>query len=128
MVLGRSGLCAFYSGHLPTSDFTGDMVPRSGLIIGYVTEYYTSHSYTPVREIANTQKQSAATGIIYGLALGYLSCIVPVICLGITILFAHSLCGMCGPEKGETGSTVGRADNPQLLDVVVDVLTVLEGT
>ena len=30
-------------------------------------------SYTPVREIAETLKQSAATGIIYGLALGYLS-------------------------------------------------------
>merc|ERR1719433_2592849 len=52
----------------------------SGLIVGIATEYYTSHSYKPVREIAETQKQSAATGIIYGLALGYLSCIIPVIC------------------------------------------------
>jgi len=68
----------------------------SGLIIGYVTEYYTSHSYSPVRQIAETQKQSAATGIILGLALGYLSCIVPTICLGITILVAHSLSGMFG--------------------------------
>ena len=40
----------------------------SGLIIGYVTKYYTSHSYMPVREIAEAQKQSAAAGIIYGLA------------------------------------------------------------
>jgi H(+)-translocating pyrophosphatase len=68
----------------------------SGLAIGYVTEYYTSHSYQPVREISETQKQSAATGIIYGLALGYLSCIIPVLLLGITILIAHSLCGMFG--------------------------------
>merc|ERR1712232_807611 len=75
----------------------------SGLIIGYVTEYYTSHSYSPVREIAETQKQSAATGIIYGLALGYLSCIVPVICLAITILCAHSLCGMFGVALGALG-------------------------
>merc|ERR1712151_157611 len=75
----------------------------SGLIIGYVTEYYTSHSYMPVREIAETQKQSAATGIIYGLALGYLSCIVPVICLGITILVSHSLCGMFGVALGALG-------------------------
>ena len=43
------------------------------LIIGVITEYYTSHSYTHVREIAETLKQAAATGIIYGLALGYLS-------------------------------------------------------
>merc|ERR1719238_1424435 len=75
----------------------------SGLLIGYVTEYYTSHSYVPVREIAETQKQSAATGIIYGLASGYLSCIVPVICLGITILVSHSLCGMFGVALGALG-------------------------
>merc|ERR550514_283376 len=68
----------------------------SGLLIGYITEYYTSSSYRPVREIAETQKQSAATGIIYGLALGYLSCIIPVLALGITILIGHSLCGMFG--------------------------------
>merc|ERR1719316_228638 len=68
----------------------------SGLIIGYVTEYYTSSTYEPVREIAETQKQSAATGIIYGLALGYLSCIIPVLALGISILIGHSLCGMFG--------------------------------
>lgn len=75
----------------------------SGLIIGFVTEYYTSASYTPVREIAESQKQAAATGIIYGLALGYLSCIVPVICLGITILLSHTLCGMFGVALGALG-------------------------
>jgi len=75
----------------------------SGLIIGYVTEYYTSASYTPVREIANTQKQSAATGIIYGLALGYLSCVVPVFCLGVTILVSHTMCGMFGVALGALG-------------------------
>merc|ERR1712051_699435 len=75
----------------------------SGLIIGYITEFYTSYSYYPVREIAETQKQSAATGIIYGLALGYLSCIVPVICLGVTILIAHTLCGMFGVALGALG-------------------------
>merc|ERR1712050_779169 len=75
----------------------------SGLIIGFITEYYTSHSYVPVREIAETQKQSAATGIIYGLALGYLSCIVPVVCLGVTILVAHTFCGMFGVALGALG-------------------------
>jgi len=75
----------------------------SGLAVGYVTEYYTSHTYVPVREIAETQKQSAATGIIYGLALGYVSCIVPVLCLGLTILIAHTLCGMFGVALGALG-------------------------
>merc|ERR1712139_308998 len=34
---------------------------------------------------------------------GYLSCIVPVICLGITILISHSLCGMVGVALGALG-------------------------
>merc|ERR1719362_2014453 len=75
----------------------------SGLVIGYVTEYYTSHSYKPVREIAETQKMSAATGIIYGLALGYLSCIIPVLSLGITVLVAHTLAGMFGVALSALG-------------------------
>lgn len=75
----------------------------SGLIIGFVTEYYTSHSYRPVREIAETQRVAAATGIIYGLALGYLSCVVPVVCLGVTILVAHVLCGSYGIALGALG-------------------------
>lgn len=75
----------------------------SGLIIGYITEYYTSHTYNPVREIARTQRLSAATGIIYGLALGYLSTIVPVACLALTICVAHTLCGMYGISLAAVG-------------------------
>ncbi|EER18457.1 H+-translocating inorganic pyrophosphatase TVP1, putative [Perkinsus marinus ATCC 50983] len=75
----------------------------SGLIIGYSTEYYTSHSYTPVREISDTQKVSAATGIIYGLALGYLSCIIPVLCLAVTVCIAHTIAGMYGVALGALG-------------------------
>lgn len=75
----------------------------SGLIIGFVTEYYTSHSYEPVRSIAKTQQQSAATGVILGLALGYLSCIIPTFCLGISILVAHMLVGMFGVALAALG-------------------------
>ncbi|KAL8270951.1 hypothetical protein Esti_005106 [Eimeria stiedai] len=75
----------------------------SGLVIGCVTEYYTSHSYNPVREIARTQRVSAATGIIYGLALGYLSTIVPIACLALTVCVAHTLCGMYGISLAAVG-------------------------
>lgn len=75
----------------------------AGLLIGFVTEYYTSHSYRPVREISETQKVSAATGIIYGLALGYLSNIIPTLALGVTILVAHTLAGSYGVALGALG-------------------------
>jgi len=75
----------------------------SGLIIGFVTEYYTSSSYDPVRSIARTQVQSAATGVIVGLAVGYISCVVPTICLGITVLIAHNMVGMYGVALAALG-------------------------
>ncbi|PJZ47917.1 sodium-translocating pyrophosphatase [Leptospira saintgironsiae] len=68
----------------------------SGMFIGLVTEYYTSHSYKPVREVVDASKTGAATNIIYGLALGYQSSVVPVILLVITIVTANILAGMYG--------------------------------
>jgi H+-translocating diphosphatase len=75
----------------------------AGLAIGLVTEYYTSHTYRPVREIAESQRVSAATGIIFGLAVGYMSCIVPVIALAATICIAHTLGGMYGISLAALG-------------------------
>jgi len=68
----------------------------AGLAVGYVTEYYTSHSYSPVREVAGACSTGAATNIIYGLALGYKSVIIPVFCLAICIFVSYSLAGMYG--------------------------------
>ena len=73
-------------------------------IIGYTMEYYISHSYNPAQEIAETQKQSTTTGIIYGLALGYLSCIMRVICLGVIISVAHAPGGMFSVALGALGT------------------------
>lgn len=75
----------------------------SGLLIGLVTEYYTSHSYRPVREISESQIVSASTGIIYGLALGYMSCAVPVLCIGFTTVTAYHLSGMYGVSMAALG-------------------------
>lgn len=75
----------------------------SGLIIGYITEYYTSHSYAPVREVARSCETGAATNIIYGLALGHLSTIIPVIFLAITAFACHTLLGMFGIALGALG-------------------------
>lgn len=75
----------------------------SGLLIGYVTEYYTSHSYKPVREVADASKTGAATNIIYGLALGYESAVVPVIAIAITTYVSWTLAGMYGIAMAAIG-------------------------
>jgi len=75
----------------------------AGLAIGLVTEYYTSHSYSPVREVADSCKTGAATNIIYGLALGYKSVLVPVAALGATIFIASKLAEMYGVALAALG-------------------------
>jgi len=75
----------------------------SGLFIGLITNYYTSNEYEPTLEIARESKLGAPANIIYGLALGYKSVIIPVICLGWTIFASYSLAGMYGVACGAIG-------------------------
>lgn len=51
-------------------------------------------SYLPVREVAQSCKTGAATNIIYGLALGYKSCIIPVFVLAIVVYIGFDLLDM----------------------------------
>lgn len=74
-----------------------------GLIIGLVTEYYTSHSYAPVREVANSCKTGAATNMIYGIALGYKSAIIPVLVLAVVVYASFTLCDMYGVALAAIG-------------------------
>lgn len=67
-----------------------------GLIIGIITEFYTSNRFKPVRDVAGSCKTGAATNVIFGLALGYQSCIVPCFVIAIAIFVSFSLAGMFG--------------------------------
>lgn len=75
----------------------------SGMIIGGFTEYMTSHTYQPVRELAGSCRTGAATNVIYGLALGYLSTIVPVICIALTAYGSSKFLGYYGVALGALG-------------------------
>jgi H(+)-translocating pyrophosphatase len=68
----------------------------SGMIIGYTTEYYTSNAYGPVKDVASSSRTGAATLIIYGLALGYKSVIIPIVCLCVTIFVGFHLADVYG--------------------------------
>jgi K(+)-stimulated pyrophosphate-energized sodium pump len=68
----------------------------SGLLIGYTTEYFTSHQYKPVRNVAKASETGAATNIIQGLALGYESAVIPIILLAVTVFVSFKFAGLYG--------------------------------
>ncbi len=75
----------------------------SGFFIGMSTDYYTSYSYKPVREMAKSCTSGAAINIIYGLALGYVSTIIPIILIAIIVIVSISLLGMLGVALAAVG-------------------------
>ena len=75
----------------------------SGFLIGISTDYYTSNSHSPVREIAKQCLSGAAINVIYGLAVGYLSTIIPITLLSITIIVTVALMGMLGVALAAIG-------------------------
>ena len=68
----------------------------SGLIIGLITEYYTSKDNRPTQELAEACEFGGAPNVINGLALGYLSCVIPIFCLAVTVLVSFKLAAMYG--------------------------------
>merc|ERR1711935_158229 len=74
-----------------------------GCMIGFITEYYTSHSYGPVRDVAYSCETGAATNIIFGLALGYKSCILPITIIALNVFFAFKYAGMYGVALSALG-------------------------
>ncbi|XP_073299932.1 pyrophosphate-energized vacuolar membrane proton pump 1-like isoform X2 [Primulina huaijiensis] len=68
----------------------------AGLIIGIVTEYHTSNAYSPVQEVADSCRTGAATNVIFGLALGYKSVIIPIFAIAISIFVSFTFAAMYG--------------------------------
>ena len=61
----------------------------AGVIIGQGTEYYTSHSYRPTQQIAESSQTGAATVIIKGIGTGMISTMIPVVTISIAIMLSY---------------------------------------
>ncbi len=61
----------------------------AGVIIGKITEYYTSHSYKPTQKLAESSQTGPATVIINGVGLGMISTAIPVLTICVAILLAY---------------------------------------
>jgi len=67
-----------------------------GVLIGWVTEIYTSADYKPVKQIAQATETGAATTILSGIAVGMISTVVPVIMICVATLVSYKFGGLFG--------------------------------
>jgi K(+)-stimulated pyrophosphate-energized sodium pump len=65
----------------------------AGVIIGFVTEYYTSSSSSPTRSVADASVTGPATVIISGIAVGMMSTAIPVLVVCVAIMASYFLSG-----------------------------------
>jgi len=81
----------------------------AGIVIGSITEFYTSSRYRPTRELSEAANTGAGTNIIAGLALGMKSTTIPVIVIVGAILLAYKFAGIYGVAIAAVGmlSTLG---------------------
>ena len=80
-----------------------------GVIIGNVTEFYTSADYNPVKKIADQSETGSATTIISGLAVGMRSTAIPILLICVGVFAAFHAFGLYGIALAAVGmlSTTG---------------------
>lgn len=81
----------------------------SGLLIGVSTEYYTSDTKKPVRDIANAAITGPATTIISGLSAGMMSTAIPIFVTTTALYISYKFAGLYGIPMAAVGlqATIG---------------------
>ena len=80
-----------------------------GVIIGNITEYYTSADYNPVKKIGEQSETGPATTIISGIAVGMQSTAIPLLLICVGIFISYKVNGLYGIALAAVGmlSTTG---------------------
>ena len=80
-----------------------------GVLIGFVTEIYTSGDYPFVKKISKQSETGAATTIISGLGIGMVSTVAPILFISVAVLISYDSLGLYGIALAAVGmlSTTG---------------------
>ncbi|KAI5074461.1 hypothetical protein GOP47_0010422 [Adiantum capillus-veneris] len=62
----------------------------------YTTEYFTSNAYSPVQDVADSCRTGGATNVIFSLAFGYKSVIIPIFSIAVAIYVSYALARFYG--------------------------------
>lgn len=89
----QMGDAEFAGRHLFYSAIIGLLV--TGLLV-WITEYYTSTSYRPVKSVAEASVTGHGTNVIQGLAVSLEACALPVIVICVGIIAAYMSAGLFG--------------------------------
>lgn len=95
-------LAGFAMGHI-TPWFAAAIGIVAGIVIGMLSEYYTSYDHKPTRAIAQASKEGSALTVTQGMATGMISCMLPVVVLGVAIYLCFAVGGMYGVGCGAMG-------------------------
>jgi K(+)-stimulated pyrophosphate-energized sodium pump len=106
------GLTVGFSPHLalPDNHYTTGTALLGCAVVGlavtgaivWITEYYTSTEYRPVRSIAQSSTTGHGTNVIQGLAVSMESTALPVIVICVGIIVAYGLSGLFGIATAAT--------------------------
>ena len=75
----------------------------AGIVIGIISEYYTSYDYKPTQNISKSAKEGAALTITEGMATGMISCMLPVVVLAVAIFGSYAIAGLYGVSCAAIG-------------------------
>jgi K(+)-stimulated pyrophosphate-energized sodium pump len=92
--------------------FAGVVGLATSVVFVYITQYYTSGAWRPVREIAEASKTGPATNIISGTAVGFETTAVTAITIGIALFASHwlgSQAGLVNAAGHDVGGIFGTA-------------------